>query len=60
LAAIRGRDYVIPDDIHYLLPAILPHRLIVAPEAELRGFTSKGVLQSIVEKIPLPISSQTQ
>ena len=60
LAAIRGRDYVIPDDIHYLLPVIIPHRLIVAPEAELRGFSSKGILQSIVEKIPLPVVKQPQ
>ncbi len=44
LAAIRGRDHVIPDDIQYLVPAILTHRLIIAPEAELRGRTPKSVL----------------
>jgi MoxR-like ATPase len=55
LAAIRGRDHVIPDDIQYLVPAILTHRLMIAPEAELRGRTSKTVLADILEKTPLEI-----
>ncbi len=53
LAAIRGRDHVIPDDIQYLVPAILPHRLLIAPEAELRGRTPQSVLNDILEKTPL-------
>jgi MoxR-like ATPase len=55
LAAIRGRDHVIPDDIQALAPAILTHRLILNPEAELRGRTCQGVLQDILEKTPLPL-----
>jgi MoxR-like ATPase len=55
LAAMRGRDHVIPDDIQILVPAILTHRLIIAPEAELRGRTPQGVLQDIVDKTPLEI-----
>ncbi len=53
LAAIRGRDHVIPDDIQYLVPAILTHRLLIAPEAELRGRTPQSVLNDILEKTPL-------
>jgi MoxR-like ATPase len=55
LAAIRGRDHVIPDDIQYLVPSILTHRLLLAPEAELRGRTAKGVLEDILERTPLEI-----
>lgn len=53
LAAIRGRDHVIPDDIQQLIPAVLTHRLIIAPEAELRGRTVQGILNDILEKTPL-------
>ncbi len=55
LAAIHGRDHVIPDDIQYLTPAILTHRLLLAPEAELRGRTTQGILTDILEKTPLNI-----
>lgn len=55
LAAIRGRDHVIPDDIQYLVPAILTHRLLITPEAELRGRTAQSVLADILEKTPLEI-----
>src|SRR5512147_3106564 len=50
LAAVRGRDHVIPDDIKYLAPFTLPHRLIVKPEAELRGFSAKAIVKDIVER----------
>ena len=60
LATIRGRDHVIPDDIQYLVPAILTHRLIIAPEAELRGRTSQSVLADILEKTPLEIGKLEQ
>lgn len=60
LAAIRGRDHVIPDDVQYLVPAILTHRLLVAPEAELRGRTSKSVLADIMERTPLELGKLEQ
>ncbi len=55
LAAVRGRDYVIPDDIKYLAPVTIIHRLIVRPEAELRGRTAKGILQDVLGKVPLEL-----
>jgi len=55
LAAIRGRDHVIPEDIKYLVPVALPHRLIVQPEAELRGRTGKIILEDILENTYLDI-----
>jgi MoxR-like ATPase len=60
LASIRGRDHVIPDDIQILVPSILTHRLILAPEAELRGRTPQGVLQDILDKTPLDIGQLEQ
>jgi MoxR-like ATPase len=53
LAAIRGRDYVIPDDLKYLAPVALEHRLIPRPEAELRGRTATSILNDIIEHVPL-------
>jgi MoxR-like ATPase len=57
LAAVRGRDFVIPDDIKYLVHYVVPHRLIVRPEAELRGRTPEKILQEVIEATDLDISS---
>ena len=59
LAAVRGRDHVIPDDIKYLAPFTLPHRLIIKPEAELRGSNAKSIVKDIVERTPLNLMSNT-
>ncbi|MFL7870131.1 MAG: AAA family ATPase [Anaerolineales bacterium] len=57
LAAVRGRDHVIPDDIKYLVPVTLSHRLIVTPEAELRGRTSQAILEDVLENTPLNLGN---
>jgi MoxR-like ATPase len=57
LAAIRGRDHVIPDDVKYLAVATLAHRLIIRPEAELRGRTSSAILAEILENTPIEIDT---
>jgi MoxR-like ATPase len=59
LAAIQGRDYVLPDDLKRLAPVVLPHRLIVHPEAELRGKNNKSVLQEILVQTPLELGGVT-
>ena len=56
-AAIHGRDYVIPEDIKTLVPLTLAHRLILKPEAELRGRTALTILEDILEKTPLDLGS---
>jgi MoxR-like ATPase len=56
-AALKGRDFVLPDDIKYLIPYVLPHRLILRPEAELRGRTSLSVLSEILETTKLDLGS---
>ncbi len=57
LAALRGRDHVLPDDIKYLIPYILPHRLIIRPEAELRGRNAKAILSDILTSTPLDLGT---
>ncbi|MGD0005088.1 MAG: MoxR family ATPase [Anaerolineaceae bacterium] len=56
-AAIKGRDHVIPDDIQYLAPAVLTHRLVLSPEAELRGRVTTSILQDILTQVPLEIGN---
>jgi MoxR-like ATPase len=55
LAAIRGRNYVIPEDIKALVPLTLAHRIILTPESELRGHTARTILEDILEKTPLDL-----
>jgi MoxR-like ATPase len=57
LAAIRDRDHVLPDDIKFLVPYTLPHRLIVRPEAELRGRKAESILANILGETPLELGS---
>ena len=54
LALLRGRDYVIPDDIKVLAPAIMAHRIIVAPAARMRGVDGRKVVADIAEEVPVP------
>jgi MoxR-like ATPase len=55
LAALRGRDFVIPDDIKKLAPLTLSHRLIIRPESQLRGRTPTAILTEILEQTALDV-----
>ncbi len=55
LAAVRGRDHVLPDDVKYLTTSALAHRLIVRPESELRGRTVNVILKEIIEATKLEL-----
>ncbi len=55
LAAIRGRDYILPDDVKKLAPLTLEHRLIIRPESALRGRTAVDVLAGILRDTPLEL-----
>jgi len=54
LAAMRGRDFVIPDDIVYIAPAVLRHRLVLAPEREMEGASTDDVINEILQSIEIP------
>jgi MoxR-like ATPase len=53
-AALRGRDYVIPDEIKALAPAALAHRMIVSPAARIKDVSSEAVLSDILASVPVP------
>ena len=53
-ALLDGRDYVIPDDVKGLAPAVLRHRVNVAPELELEGVTPDAALKAILDKTEVP------
>ena len=53
-AAISGRDFVAPDDVKDVAPFVVPHRLIVAPEAEIEGISAGAVLREILASVPVP------
>jgi len=57
LAALRGRDHILPDDVKYLAPFILTHRLIVLPEAELRGRDAATIVKDLLESTELDLGS---
>jgi MoxR-like ATPase len=54
LAALRGREYVLPDDIKYLVSPVLLHRLIIRGEERLRGETPAHFLEESMSQIPVP------
>jgi MoxR-like ATPase len=53
-AALDGRDYVLPDDIKYLAPYVLPHRVVVGPAARLTDISSEKIVREILETVPVP------
>jgi MoxR-like ATPase len=54
LAAMRGRDFITPDDIQSIAPQVLNHRIILTPEAEMEGMTPITVINEIIHKIEVP------
>jgi MoxR-like ATPase len=55
LAAIRGRDYVLPDDVKSLAPYVLTHRAILNSQSRLRGRDAQGVLHEVIESVAVPV-----
>jgi len=56
-AAIQGRDFVLPDDIKYVAPYVLTHRLMVSPQAQLRGRQPSQLVTDIVDSISVPVEN---
>jgi MoxR-like ATPase len=57
LAAVRGRNYVIPDDAKAMAPHVLTHRLIVNPQTRLRGRLPEDVIREVVDTVAVPVES---
>jgi MoxR-like ATPase len=58
LAALRQREYVLPDDIKRLAVPVVAHRLILKEEDRLRGETQERVLEEIIRQVPVPVPTE--
>jgi MoxR-like ATPase len=56
-AAIQGREYVLPDDVKMLAPHVLTHRLMISPQAQLRGRQPSELVADIVDSVPVPVEN---
>lgn len=54
IAAINGRDFVTPEDIKHVAIPVLQHRVIVTPEREMEGITTKQIIKQIIEAVEIP------
>jgi MoxR-like ATPase len=55
LAAVRGRNFVLPDDVKTLAPAVLGHRIILNADARLRGRDPGQVIAALLANVPVPV-----
>ena len=53
-AALRGATFVSPDDVKGVVPTVISHRLVLAPEAMLEGITTQAIVQRLLEQTPVP------
>jgi len=56
-AAIRGRAFVVPDDVKRLAPYVLTHRILIQPQVRLRGRKPEEIVSEIVDTVPVPVTS---
>lgn len=57
-AAVTGRDYVLPDDVKTIAPHVLGHRVLLRPNAELRGLTSAAIVDEVLATEPVPMAGR--
>jgi MoxR-like ATPase len=54
MAAMRGRDFVTPEDIQEVVSPVLNHRIMLTPEKEMEGVSAKDIIQQIIKNIEVP------
>ena len=54
VAAIKGRDFVTPDDINYVVAPVLRHRIMLTPDKEMEGVSPDDVIGQIIKKVEVP------
>jgi MoxR-like ATPase len=54
LAALEGRDFVTPDDVRFLAPPALRHRVVLRAEAEIEGQTPDSAIARVLARVPVP------
>ena len=53
-AILAGRDYVLPDDVRRMALPVLCHRLVLTPEARMKGATAEQVMNDVLATVPVP------
>jgi len=56
-AALQGRDFVLPDDVKYLAPFVLTHRLIISAQTRLRGRDAEQIVKEVMDAVPVPVET---
>ena len=59
-AFLNGRDYVVPDDVQYLVPFVFAHRLVLKPEARYEEMNSEDIIREIISITPVPVKRVIQ
>ena len=54
IGAMRGRDFITPEDIIEVAPHVLRHRIILSPEREMEGYATRDVINEIIKRIDVP------
>jgi MoxR-like ATPase len=54
IAAIRGRDFITPDDVIYVAAPVLRHRIMLTPDKEMEGLTPDDIIAQLIQKIEIP------
>lgn len=54
LAAIRGRDFITPEDVQEVCPHVMRHRIILTPEKEMEGITTDDIIKTLIQKVEVP------
>ncbi len=57
LALLEGRGFALPEDLKAAFRAAIPHRLLLALEAELSGLTPEGLVEEALEAVPAPVEA---
>jgi MoxR-like ATPase len=57
-ALTEGRGFVLPEDFKALVDPVFAHRILLTPDAQLRGVTAAEVLQDAIESVPVPLPGQ--
>ena len=54
-ALLAGRDYIVPEDVQHMAVQVLSHRLVLSPEARMKGVTPESVVRRIIQNTPVPV-----
>ena len=60
MAAIRGHEFVLPDNVKRMVAPVLAHRLIVRPESRLRKVTAADIIEEILDDVPVPVIQKSR